>query len=209
MSGRVDHPAPGRVAYVTGFFAPDEAAAYLQALRDELAWKQDHVRMGAREIAMPRLVAWYGDPGAVYRYSGTVNEPLPWTERLAAIRARIEADPALRALAGGSDALRFNSVLANLYRGGSDSMGFHSDDERELGPAPVIASASFGAARTFVLKPRRRTGDGAPDVRIALEGGSLLLMYGDCQRALHHGVPKTAREVGPRINLTFRRIFAP
>lgn len=201
-SPQIIHVVPGRVACVAGYFAPDEAEAHLRGLVDELAWKQDHVRMGAREIPMPRLVAWYGDAGAVYRYSGTVNVPLPWTPRLDAIRARLEADPALAALAG--EALRWNSVLANHYRGGQDSMGLHADDERELGPAPVIASVSFGAARGFVLRPRR--GDG-PSARVELDSGSLLLMYGDCQRALRHGVPKTKRAVGPRVNLTFRRIF--
>ena len=206
MSGRVDHPAPGRVAYVTGFFAPDEAAAYLQALRDELAWKQDHVRMGAREIAMPRLVAWYGDPGAVYRYSGTVNEPLPWTERLAAIRARIEADPALRALAGGSDALRFNSVLANLYRDGHDSVAWHADDEPELGRDPVIASLSLGAVRSFELRHRRARALGLGTQRLALADGSLLILRGSTQHHWLHRVPKEPAVTAARINLTFRLI---
>ena len=99
----------------------------------------------------------------------------------------------------------FNSVLANLYRDGRDRMGWHSDDERELGPRPVIASLSLGACRRFVLRHRREV---SSKLAIELPHGSLLVMRGETQRHYRHALPATAKPVGPRINLTFRRIVA-
>ncbi|MBT5887388.1 MAG: alpha-ketoglutarate-dependent dioxygenase AlkB, partial [Acidiferrobacteraceae bacterium] len=98
----------------------------------------------------------------------------------------------------------FNSVLLNYYRTGSQSMGWHSDDERELGPAPTIASISLGSPRRFLLRHRRRKD--LPVHEIVLGHGSLLLMSGESQIAWRHSVPKTARPVAPRVNLTFRQI---
>ena len=178
--------------------APDLGAA-ADALLDELvaglAWRQERVRVRGREHDQPRLTAWYGDPGAAYRYSGLVLEPLAWTSRLADLRARVEV------LAGA----RFNSVLANLYRDGGDGMGFHSDDEPELGPRPVIASLSLGEPRTLAFRSRRDKS--APAVKVPLASGSLLVMRGDTQANWRHGVAKSARAMGPRVNLTFRRIL--
>lgn len=143
-------------------------------------------------MACPRLSAWQGD--ATYAYSGLTLHPAPWTPQVEAVRRRIEA--------AAGDA--FNSVLANLYRNGADRLGWHADDEPELGPAPVIASASFGAPRRFLLRPKR----GGASVPIVLEPGSLLVMRGPTQRHWLHSIPPTRRPVGPRINLTFRRILA-
>ncbi len=171
---------------------PTEADATLAALVDELPWSQHRVRLFGRELPAPRLSAWIGDPGAAYTYSRVRHEPLPWTPTLATLRERLQATT-------GS---RFNSVLANRYRNGRDSMGWHADDEPELGERPLIASISLGAARVFQLKPRA----GGRAQSITLIHGSLLLMGGDTQRLYLHALPKTARVLGERINLTFRRV---
>ena len=180
------------VEYRRGFFGPDEALALFDALRAEVRWERHRVRIRGRAVDCPRLSGWEGD--ATYAYSGITLRPAPWTVRVAGVRRRIEA-------ATGE---AFNSVLANLYRDGSDRLGWHADDEPELGPAPVIASASFGAPRRFLLRPKR----GGASVPIVLEPGSLLVMRGPTQRHWLHSVPPTRRPVGPRINLTFRRILA-
>lgn len=171
---------------------PDEARAAFEALRGETPWKSESIRIVGRLVPVPRLTAWYGDPGARYTYSGLRNEPLPWTPRLDALRAR----------AGEAAGAPFNSVLLNLYRDGRDSMGWHSDGEPELGEDPVIASLSLGAPRRFVLRHKKRR-DRA--ISLVLEGGSLLVMAGTTQRFYRHAVPKEDA-AGARINLTFRRI---
>ena len=179
------------VDYRGGFFTPDEARTLFDDLRAEIRWERHRVRIRGREVDCPRLSGWEGDEA--YSYSGLTLRPAPWTPWVAAVRRRIEA-------AAGQ---RFNSVLANLYRDGADRLGWHADDEPELGPAPVIASASFGAPRRFLLRPKR----GGAAVPIVLEPGSLLVMRGGTQRHWIHCVPPTRRPVGPRINLTFRRIL--
>ena len=143
---------------------------------------------------MPRLSCWIGDADAHYRYSGQDFVPEPWTPALAELRTALSADLGVA----------FNSVLCNLYRDGRDAMGWHSDAERELGAQPTIASLSFGATRRFRLRPR---GGGATH-DIALEAGSLLLMAGVTQQNWRHALPRTAKPVGARINLTFRHISA-
>ena len=144
---------------------------------------------------LPRLVAWYGDPGASYTSSGTAHDPLAWTPELAFLRAKAQA------LTG----FFFNGVLLNLYRDGRDGMGWHSDNEPELGSEPAVASISFGAERRFRLKHRRRKTE---TTDLTLKDGSLLLMYGATQQNWLHSVPKTAAPTGERINLSFRRILA-
>jgi len=178
-----------------GFIPPGECEGLAAAIRREVPWETHVIRIFGREIASPRLSCWIGDPDAAYVYSGTRFEPQPWTPTLDALRGRIEA-------ASGA---RYNSVLANRYRDGRDSMGFHADDEPELGPEPVIASLSLGAARRFVLKHRKRKRE---TFELALGDGDLLVMRGATQRHWNHALPKTARPVGERINLTFRWIDA-
>jgi alkylated DNA repair dioxygenase AlkB len=172
--------------------APDDL---FSALRGELAWREEDIVLFGRRHRQPRLLAWYGDARANYRYSGKRYEPLPWTPTLAALRDRVAA------LAGAE----FNSVLANLYRDHRDSMGLHADDEPELGPEPVIASLSLGEERVFRLRHRSRRDLKA--LRIALPSGSLLVMRGQTQRHWKHEVPKSRNPCGPRINLTFRYVF--
>ena len=174
------------------FLPEPEATVLLAELTAEVAWEQRAIRIFGQEIPQPRLTAWYGDPAARYTYSGLRWEPRPWLPALHALRQRLEA----------ATGTRFNSVLLNLYRDGRDSMGWHADDEPELGPAPAIASLSLGAARRFRLRPR--AGLTHAPFGLDLAAGSLLLMRGPTQQHWQHALPKTARPVGPRLNLTFR-----
>ena len=175
------------------WLAPAEAGELFAELRREVAWEVHRIRLFGREVDSPRLSCWIGDADAIYRYSGTRFQPQAWLPVLQPIRTRLA-----RELGVG-----FNSVLANLYRGGADAMGWHSDDEPELGAAPVIASLSLGASRRFLLKHRRK-----PERKLALElvSGSLLVMAGETQRHYRHALPRTRRTVGERINLTFRLV---
>ena len=182
-------------------FAPDflpaaEATALLDHLAATVGWEQRTIRLFGQQFPQPRLTAWYGDPAARYTYSGLAWEPHPWLPVLTRLRQQLEA----------ATAARYNSVLLNLYRDGRDSMGWHADDEPELGPAPTIASLSLGATRRFRLRPRA----GLPHTpfSIDLPHGSLLLMHGSTQQHWQHALPKTARPVGPRLNLTFRWVEA-
>jgi alkylated DNA repair dioxygenase AlkB len=167
----------------------------LRELIGATPWRHESVTIYGKKHPQPRLIAWYGDPGKNYSYSGIALEPLPWTSTLSRVRGIVQ-DLAEE---------QFNSVLLNYYRDHRDSMGFHSDDETELGPTPVIASVSLGATRTFVLKHKTR-----PELkpaRLDLCSGSLLLMKGLTQRNWKHGIDKQSKPCGPRVNLTFRRIF--
>ena len=186
-------PGGGEIVWVSAFLPSKEADAAFAALLAAVPWKQEHVVLFGRRIAQPRLSCWMGDPGAVYTYSGATFEPSPWVAAAADIRERVQA----------ATGATFNSVLLNLYRNGADSMGFHADDEPELGDAPLIASVSLGASRRFVLRPRRRRGT-TPTMRLRLDHGSLLVMRGETQKLWSHGVPKEPQIAGPRINLTFR-----
>jgi alkylated DNA repair dioxygenase AlkB len=174
-------------------FAPDEASQLLDALIAGIDWRQEEVLIFGQRRPVPRLVAWHGDPGASYTYSGTPHDPLPWTQPLEQIRSR------LFDLTGS----RFNSVLLNLYRNGRDGMGWHADDEPELGRDPVIASVSLGAPRRFCFRHRR---DRALKLDLTLSHGSLLLMSGATQHHWVHAVPKTSLPADRRLNLTFRTV---
>ena len=157
-------------------------------------WEVHRLKIFGREVESPRLSRWIGDPGAVYRYSGVRFEPSSWPRSLTVVRKAVNA-------AAGEE---FNSVLANLYRDGNDTMGWHADDEPELGIQPIIASLSLGATRKFVLKSRGPDGD---KLELELPHGSLLVMRGDTQRNYKHSLPRTKKAAGERINLTFRRIY--
>jgi alkylated DNA repair dioxygenase AlkB len=180
----------GQLALLSQLPLPWPNAEVLQRLLDETPWRQESVVVYGKRHPQPRLTAWYGE--ASYTYSGLKLAPLPWTPLLLAIRAAVEA-------ACGA---RFNSVLLNRYRDGQDSMGMHSDDEPELGPEPIIASLSYGTTRPFILRHKRNK----QTIRIALEEGSLLLMSGQLQKHWLHGINKSARSLGERINLTFRYV---
>lgn len=187
--------ADGELRLYRGWLGPRQALDLFVQLREELVWEQSEIRIHGKQQLIPRLNAWYGDPGAGYRYSGKYFEPLAWTPGLAAVRERLAE----------TLGMRFNSVLANLYRDGADSVGWHSDDEKELGVNPLIASVSLGAERRFVLKHKRNR-DMRP-IELVLPSGSVLVMAGPTQHFWRHQLPKTRKPVGPRINLTFRRII--
>ena len=169
------------------------ADQWLTRLTEQTPWQQPLVRIFGRHVAVPRLVAWYGDAEASYRYSGLTHQPLPWTPLLARIRAQVEQ------AAGQS----LNGVLLNYYRDGQDSMGWHSDDEAELGVNPLIASLNLGGTRRFDL---RRKGQNRIEHSLDLQHGSLLVMRGATQHHWQHQVAKTRASCAPRLNLTFRLI---
>lgn len=167
----------------------------LQYLIDQIPWRNESITLWGKKYQQPRLIAWYGDPGASYTYSGLTLNPLPWNEGLNSVKRSVE----------GFCGFEFNGVLANYYRDHKDSMGFHSDDEPELGTQPVIASVSLGEQRTLVMRHKKRKE--LSEVKLTLTSGSVLLMKGTTQRYWVHGIPKESLACGPRINLTFRRIL--
>ncbi|GAB3395839.1 alpha-ketoglutarate-dependent dioxygenase AlkB family protein [Azotobacter armeniacus] len=180
--------------YLTGWVDGVTADRWLAALLEEIPWEQPQVRLYGRLYPVPRQVAWYGDADACYRYSGLTHRPLPWTPLLAEVRAAVEA------LVGQP----LNGVLLNHYRDGRDSMGWHSDDEAELGRNPLIVSLSLGGARRFDL---RRVGQSRIEHSLFLEHGSLLVMAGATQHDWQHQVAKTRKSCAPRLNLTFRQVY--
>ena len=184
----------GDCVLIESFLSVNEANSLFDDLLRNAAWHQPEISIYGRKVKSPRLSAWYGDPGAVYRYSGTVNQPLPWLRSLRPLKRSLEAYI-------GSE---FNSVLLNLYRDGNDAMGWHADDEPELGPLPTIASVSLGGVRRFLMKHRRRRG--CSSIKLDLCHGSLLIMSGATQKNWKHSISRTRVPVAPRINLTFRRI---
>ena len=183
--------ADANISILRGFFTDSEGFTLLRKLIDETPWRADRIRLFGVEHDVPRLQQWFGDAGRAYKWSGIRMDPLPWTRTLLDVRQRVEH------VVGKS----FNSVLLNYYRDGSDTVGWHADDEAELGCTPIIASVSLGAEREFLMRHRLK-----PDarVRIMLSHGSLLMMSGTTQRFWQHSLPrrKTVRE--PRVNLTFR-----
>jgi alkylated DNA repair dioxygenase AlkB len=178
------------------FLSPTAAAELLSELTATLTWRHEPIKLFGKEVLQPRLTAWHGDPTARYAYSGLTLEPQPWTPALQQLRQQVET----------AAQTQFNSVLLNLYRHGQDSMGWHADDEPELGPAPVIASVSLGATRRFRLRPRDPQRIAHAPVSLDLTTGSLLLMRGTTQQHWLHAVPKTDRPTEPRLNLTFRLV---
>ena len=187
-------PSTEQLQYHPLLFDPKEQSLLMNALQEEIPWKQEHIKLFGKTHPTPRLTAWHGDTHCVYKYSGVVNQPFPWTPSLLIIKTRIES------LSNGTT---FNCVLLNFYRDGSDKMGWHSDDEKELGPNPSIASVSFGATRRFDFKHKTEAHN---KFSIQLESGSLLLMQGDMQHHWLHQIPAQKRIQEPRINLTFRYI---
>lgn len=184
-------PQDGEAYLIQGALPQADADAAFDDLMNTVDWRQEEAFLFGKKIPVPRLTAWYGDHG--YSYSGIHHRPAALTPRLSSLKSTIED------LTGAS----FNVVLINLYRDGQDSMGWHSDDEAVLGPEPQIVSLSLGERRRFHLKHRELD----ERLTIELDHGSCLIMKGRCQACWQHQVPKTRKQVKPRINLTFRRIF--
>lgn len=168
----------------------------LSRLNRQVRWKQETIRLWGRCHPLPRLTGWMADPGCVYRYSGLVYGPAPWSPLVSLLRRRLEA----------TAGCPFNSVLLNLYRDGDDRMGWHADDEPELDPGAPIASLSLGVRRPFQLRPRRLAQEGQI-LQLELGEGDLLVMDPPTQRHWLHQLPPRRRILRPRLNLTFRRLL--
>jgi len=181
--------------YRPQFFPKPTADRLLQELMEKIEWTQNKIRFYGKESLVPRLEAWYGDHGKSYAYSGIQMNPKPWTKELVEIKEAIEKEAGVP----------FNSVLINYYRDGKDRVAWHSDDEKELGQNPIIGSVSLGAERKFKLRHKKYKGNGLK-TEIMLQHGSFLLMKGPTQHHWMHEIPRTAKPIGPRINLTFRII---
>lgn len=184
----------GQVSYYPDFFAPEESDYYFETLLKETDWKQEPILIYGKAVMQPRLTAWYGDPEKSYQYSGITMHPNRWTPALLEIKHRIEK----------VTPVAFNSVLLNQYRDQRDSVGWHRDNEKSLGINPVIGSVSFGAPRTFLL---RYYADKSIRHSLELTHGSFLLMQGETQHDWEHSIPKQTAPSGPRINITFRKIY--
>ena len=179
--------------YFPEFLAPADSGNFFSLLMKQLAWAEETIKMFGKPVKVPRLVCWYGDNNVSYRYSGTEHIGLPWTPELLQIKENIEQHTHQN----------FNSVLGNYYRNENDSMGWHTDNEKELGKTPCIASISLGQERVFKIRHKQSR----VAHEIILGNGSLLVMSGNFQNEWQHSVPKSKRQMGPRINLTYRYVF--
>ncbi|MBI6118473.1 alpha-ketoglutarate-dependent dioxygenase AlkB family protein [Salegentibacter maritimus] len=193
MKSEVFSLPDAELEYFPNFVNKEKANLLFQKLVNEIRWQQQNIKLFGKEIPQPRLTAFYAEKGISYTYSGLQLNPTDFSAELWELKQKTEM------LSGFS----FNTCLANLYRDGSDSMGWHADDEKVLGKNPVIASISFGGIRRFQLKHKTNK-----DLKesIDLNHGSLLIMKGRMQHFWKHQLPKTKKEVLPRINLTFRKI---
>ena len=184
-------PYKGEVFFYPQFFSKEESDNYLKKLLSEIPWKQEPIKIFGKTVMQPTLTAWYGDEDKTYTYSGITMKPHQWSSLLRTIKEKIET----------VSPVKYTSALLNLYRNGLDSMGWHRDNEKELGINPVIASVSFGSTRTFKLRDYHNKNV----VKILeLTHGSLLLMMGETQHYWEHHVPKTSAPVKERVNITFR-----
>lgn len=181
------------IEYFPHFFDANRASEFFQRLKNEIPWQQDNITVFGKTHPQPRLTALFGNEGKPYGYSGIVMHPHLWNPLLMFIKSEVDE----------ACSHNFTTVLLNYYRDGKDSNGWHADNERELGRNPVIASVSFGAERSFHLQHNSIK---EQKLKINLQHGSLLLMKGTTQHFWKHQIPKTAKPIGPRINLTFRII---
>lgn len=185
-------PHDGSAILHLSVLSSQEASDVFAELYDTVPWEQRSVKMFGKEVSQPRLVAWFGDAGKTYKYSGLTLTPNPWTPPLTRLKSLCET------LAQTT----FNSALANLYRDGSDGVAWHSDDERELGSRPTITSVSLGAERRFDLRHK----SSKETIKVPLLPGSVVVMSGECQLSWEHQIPKSRRVTEPRLNLTFRYV---
>lgn len=180
------------IQYVANAFTAREADRLFQSLLDAIPWRTATLTIAGQKRPLPRLQCWMADQGRSYSYSGLKLSPHPWNPDVLRIKARLEQ------LCEHS----FNSVLLNYYRGGSDSVSWHADDETELGPNPIVASVSLGAQRTLEFKPKFNLT--TPKKQIVLGSGSILIMGKTIQNNWLHQLPKISGNIEPRISLTFR-----
>ena len=176
------------------FFDSNQSDEFLNKLIKNLSWESMMIKMFGKDLRIPRLQCWIGDEGCDYKYSGKKLNRQDWSSELLQIRKKIFKDLKID----------FNSVLANYYRDGKDSMGWHSDDEKELGPNPTIASISFGSERNLYFRNKITK----ETISIPQAHGCLIVIDGKTQKNWQHSIKKTQKIIGPRINLTFRNIIA-
>lgn len=191
-------PYDGAVNDMGQIIEPESANALYQALLTGLSWQSDIVKLFGKTHITNRKIVWMGQ--ADYRYSGHTRQGVAWTADVLAIKTLIENQ--LQAIGVTAD---FNACLLNFYPTGADGMGYHADDEKELGNEPIIASLSLGATRKFVFKHRTTQAK----VELPLHNGQLIVMGGQTQQYWRHSLPKTKKVTGGRINLTFRHILTP
>lgn len=183
----------GEAYLVSGVFAQQECRRYEQEILSSCPWRHEEIRLFGKKVLQPRLTCWMGEKDKSYTYSGITMHPEPWSEVTLQIKDKVEE------LCGH----RFTNALINLYRNGKDSMGWHRDNEKELGENPLIASVSFGATRRFVFRHHYEKN---LRVSIPLRAGDVLIMKGVTQNFWQHSLPKDPRVDAIRINLTFRRL---
>ncbi|MDZ8189364.1 MAG: alpha-ketoglutarate-dependent dioxygenase AlkB [Nostoc sp. ChiSLP02] len=181
------------VTFYRNFFKQQDSDDIFQTLLNQIKWRQDKMKIYGKEVNLPRKTAWYGDKNMSYKFSGIHLDPQPWIPTLLQIKEKVDEIAKVN----------FNSVLLNLYRDGNDGISWHTDDEPELGKNPIIGSVSFGGARRFMFRHKHNQDLKA---EIELVHGSFLLMAGVTQHFWQHQIPKTSKQVQPRINLTFRVI---
>lgn len=181
--------------YYRSFYDNDSSKNILNNLKDNIKWTNDKFKMYGKSIILKRKIAWYAENGKSYTYSGIKKESLPLTEELSIIKSKVEK----------RTNLGFNSVLLNDYENGQVGMGWHSDDEKELGKNPIIASLSFGVERDMLF--RNKNNPSLKVIKILIENGSLLVMKGKTQHFWQHSIPKRLKVKQRRINLTFRTIL--
>ena len=186
-------PKDGELYFFEDFLSPDTASQYQQIFLDEIPWQQRSITLFGKTVDQPRLISWHADRGIEYCYSGIHLKPEAWNPKLLNIKKAVET----------TTGFSFNAAFLNLYRDGRDYMGWHRDNEKSLGPKPIIASLSLGAERKFKLKHVHK-----PELKhdMLLRSGSLLIMGGKIQHHWKHCLPKSLRVNEPRINITFRKI---
>lgn len=196
-------PQDGKLFHFPNYYTQKQSGLFMDILTDKVKWQQDKIKMYGKEHNIPRLTSWYSLGGLSYSYSGINMVPNKIDfEELSLIHSGISLE--LWNMGLIDDLNHFNSVLVNRYRDGKDSVSWHADDEKELGDNPIIASITFGATRTF--KFRHKLLPNTLKTDLELTSGSLVIMAGATQHHWEHSIPKTTKEIGPRINLTFRHI---
>lgn len=183
----------GVFEYYPIFLSELQANNFLTTLVNETPWQHDEITIFGKKILQPRLTAFYGNENTTYSYSNTTMLANEWTPYLIALKNKIEE----------LTELQFNSALLNLYRNESDSNGWHADNEKELGPNPIIASLSLGEERIFHVKHNTKN----EKIKLNLANGSLLLMKEGSQIHYKHKLPKTKTSKKTRLNITFRTIY--
>lgn len=193
MEAQMNHSSRPELRIVDGFYDGIESDRIYRRLLQEQNWPDNHYTFAGRSFILPRLQTWHANPGIVYSYSNNLLKTRPWTPLLSSIKAKVEN------FCGHS----FNSVLVNLYRNGEDHVGWHSDNEPELGQQPLIASVTFGAEREFAFRHKKSSIHGS----VLLRSGTLLVMPPDFQHDWFHSVPVDGSVTTGRINLTFRKVI--